>query len=174
MTDQESFEIVPANTELQIAPAITEEKRTLKSVIADLQERATAAREALIERTKAAREKLAPLADQISDMTKGNVDVVAASGKTLSAGLKEIGQESIAEGRQAIQTVVADVKEMAALRSPKEIVKLQRTLATRNFASIKDFAAKNGKALRALATEAMTPISDRFQANLATLRNKAA
>ncbi|MEO6093235.1 MAG: phasin family protein [Novosphingobium sp.] len=158
----ETIDIIPS-TELQVVPATSEPKRTLKSVFADLQERA-----------KAARAKVAPLADQISGMHKGNVEVISTSRKTLGAGLKEIGQDSVAEGRQAIQTVVADVKEMAALRSPKEIVQLQRTLAKRNFASIKGFAAKTGTALRALAGEALTPLGERLQANLATVRNKAA
>ena len=161
MSDQESYQIIPASTEL--APAASEQKPSIKDVFAKL-----------LERAKDAREKVAPVADKLTSMVKGNVEAVSVSRKTLGAGLKDIGQGSIADGRQAIQTVVADVKELAALRSPKEILRLQGKLTTRNFDSIRDFAAKNGKALRALASEAVTPIGDRLQANLDTVRKKAA
>lgn len=137
-------------------------KITVKSVKADVQSKA-----------KLAYAKGSEVAGEIGTITKGNVEAVVASGKILGAGLKEFGQGSITEGKQAVDTIVADFKALAAVKSPTEFFNLQFKLAKRNLDSVIALGGKNGKALAKLASEAAAPVSSQVKANVAKLRKAA-
>lgn len=137
-------------------------KITVKSVTADVQDKA-----------KLAYAKGSEVVGEISAMTKGNVEAVVASGKILGAGLKELGQESIAEGKQAVDTVVADFKALAAVKTPKDFFDFQFKLAKRNIDTAIALSSKNGKALGKLASDAAAPLSSQVKANVAKLRKAA-
>ena len=55
------------------------------------------------------------------------------SGKILAAGVQDMGKTYVAEAKSAYETVTADVKEMAAVKSPTELFQLQGEIARRNF-----------------------------------------
>ena len=137
-------------------------KVTVQSLTADVQGKA-----------KAAYAKGSAVAGEIGTMTKGNVDAVVASGKILGAGLKELGEESVAEGKTAASTFMEDFKALAAVKSPKAFFDLQFKLAKRNVETTLALTSKNGKALGKLATEAAAPISIQVKANVAKLRAAA-
>lgn len=137
-------------------------KTTVKSIAADVQSKA-----------KTAYAKGSVVAGELGTITKGNVEAVVASGKILGQGFKELGQESIAEGKQAVDTLVADIKAFAAVRSPVELFNLQLKLAKRNIDSALALSSKNGKALGKLANAAAAPISSQVKANVAKLRKAA-
>lgn len=137
-------------------------KTTVKSIAADVQGKA-----------QAAYVKGSAVAGEIGAMTKGNVDAVVTSGKILGAGLKDFGQGSILEGKQAVDTFVADVKAFAAVKSPTEFFDLQFKLAKRNIDTALALGSKNGKVLGQLATDAAAPITTQVKANVAKLRKAA-
>jgi hypothetical protein len=138
------------------------EKINVKSIAADVQDKA-----------KSAYAKGSAVAGEIGAITKGNVGAVVASGKILGAGFKDLGEGSITEGKQAVDTFVADLKAFAAVKSPKEFFDLQLKLAKRNVDNAIALTGKNGQALGKLASDAAAPISAQVKANVAKLRQAA-
>lgn len=148
-------------------------KITVKSVTADVKTKAKALSADVQGKAKLAYAKGSEVAGEISAMTKGNVEAVVASGKILGAGLKEIGQESITEGKQVASTVVADFKALKTLKTPKDFFDFQFKLAKRNIDTAIALSSKNGKAFGKLASEAAAPLSSQVKANVAKLRKAA-
>ena len=96
-----------------------------------------------------------------NDFAKGNVEAVVESGKILASGLQEMGSSLVTEGRSAFDTMTAEVKELAAVKSPTEFFALQSKLARKNFDSAVAQASKNTEAMLKLVNEVVTPISGR-------------
>ena len=135
--------------------------KTIKTAAADVQ--ATA---------KAVFAKGSAVLGEASDFTKGNVDAVVSSGKILTAGLQDLGKTFAAEGKSAFETATADVKELAAVKSPSDFIRIQTTIVRRNLDSVFDLGAKNSEAVLKLASDAFAPISAR--ASLAVEKFKKA
>jgi hypothetical protein len=145
-------------------------KITVKSVTAGVQSKAKALSADVQGKAKLAYAKGSEVAGEITAMTKGNVEAVVASGKILGAGLKELGQESITEGKKAADTAVADFKALTAIKTPKDFFDFQFKLAKRNIDTAIALSSKNGKALSQLASAAAAPLSSQVKANVAKLR----
>lgn len=118
-------------------------------------------------------DKSAEFAGKLGDVVKGNAEAVVSSGKTLGVGLKELGQDSIADGRQALVTLSDDIRELAEVQGPSDLLRLQGKVAARNIDLAFAFATKSGQSLRALADRTFAPLSDRAKANYETLRKIA-
>ena len=113
------------------------------------------------DRTKAAFEKTSAYASQYGEFTKGNLEAVVESGKILAAGLQDMGKAYVAEGKSAVETVTADVKEIAAVKSPADFFKLQGEIMRRNFDAAVATTSKNSEAMVKLMGDAFAPISTR-------------
>lgn len=122
----------------------------LKEVAADAQTRA-----------KDAFEKSQAYAAEYGEFTKGNVEALVESGKILAAGLQDMGKEYVAEGKTALETVTADVKELAAVKSPADFFKLQGEILRRNFDAAVASTSKHSEMALKLANDAFAPISTR-------------
>jgi phasin family protein len=112
-------------------------------------------------RAKAAFEKSQTVFADAGEFTKGNVEALVASGKIVAAGLQEAGKDYVAEAKTALETVQADVKELAAVKSPADFFKLQGEILRRNFDASVATASKNSEKIVKLANEAFAPISTR-------------
>ena len=121
-----------------------------KTMVADAQDRA-----------KAAFEKTQAYAADYGDFTKGNVEALVESGKVLAAGLQDMGKDVVAEGKTALETMTADVKELAAVKSPADFFKLQGEILRRNFDAAVSVGSKRSETIVKLATEAFAPIQTR-------------
>lgn len=122
----------------------------LKEVAADAQTRA-----------KDAFEKGQTYAAEYGEFTKGNVEALVESGKILAAGLQDMGKDYVAEGKTVIETVTADVKELAAVKSPADFFKLQGEILRRNFDAAVASTSKHSEMALKLANDAFAPISTR-------------
>ena len=122
----------------------------VKDVVADAQDRA-----------KVAFEKTQAYAADYGDFTKGNVEALVESGKVLAAGLQDMGKDVVAEGKTALETMTADVKEMAAVKSPADFFKLQGEILRRNFDTAVSAGSKRSETMVKLATAAFAPIQTR-------------
>ena len=96
-----------------------------------------------------------------NDFAKGNVEAVVESGKILASGLQEMGSSLLTEGRSAFDTMTAEVKELAAVKSPTEFFSLQSQLTRKNFDMAVAQASKNTEAMLKLFNDVVTPISGR-------------
>jgi hypothetical protein len=124
-------------------------------------------------KAKSAYAKGSAVAGEIGAMAKGNVEALVTSGKILGAGFKQMGENSVTEGKQAVDVFLADLKAFAAVKSPKEFFDLQFKLTKRSLDRAIALTGKNGEALGKLASLAAVPISAQVNANVGKLRKIA-
>ena len=154
----------PAKRVAKVTPFIklkdtimTKTKTTTEDYTAKLKDVVTTAQD----RAKAAFEKTSAYAGEYGEFTKGNLEAVVESSKILAAGLQDMGKAYVAEGKSAIETVTADVKEIAAVKSPADFFKLQGEIMRRNFDAAVATTSKNSEAMVKLMGDAFAPISTR-------------
>jgi phasin family protein len=105
--------------------------------------------------------KSAAAAGEVSAFSKGNVEAIVESGKILGAGVQALGKDYVAESKSVIDTFTADLKALAAVKSPTELFQLQGKLARRNFDNAVAYGSKTSESLVKLANEVLAPISNR-------------
>lgn len=141
----------PARKLKEILMAKTDFTKSVTEAVADLQTRA-----------KGAYEKTTEVAGEVTEFTKGNVEAMVESGKIFTEGFKELSKTYAEEAKSALETATADLKEMAAIKSPTELFQLQGKLMRRNFEAMMAFSSKNSDAVVKLANEGIAPISSRM------------
>ena len=114
------------------------------------------------EQFKTAYEKGNKLATELAEFSKGNVEAVVESTRLLAGGMQEIGKEAVEETKSAYETATADLKSMAAVKSPTELFQIQSELARRNFDAMMGFSSKSSEKMLKLANDAFAPISSRM------------
>ncbi len=139
----------------------TDFTKTVKETAAEAQTRA-----------KAVYNKGTELTSEVVDFQKGNLEAVVESGKVLASGMQDLGRVYIQDAKLAAETVTADVKKMASIKSPTELFQLQGEIARRNFDVAVERSSRNVEAMMKLANEAFAPLSNR--ASLAAERIKKA
>ncbi|MFZ9396080.1 MAG: phasin family protein [Erythrobacter sp.] len=143
--------IVDMKDKIMAAAKTTDFTATAKEAFAEAQTRA-----------KTAFAKTGELASEVTEFNKGNVEAVVASGKILFAGMQDLGRGQVEATKTVVETVTADFKKLAAVKSPTELFQLQGELARRNFDAAVSFGSKNTEALVKLYNDAFAPISSRM------------
>jgi phasin family protein len=115
----------------------------------------------LQEKAKAAFEKGSSSFGDYNDFAKANFEAFVESGKILASGLQELTTALVSDSRAGFETLTAEVKELAAAKSPTDFLKLQNDLAKKHFDEAVSSASKASEALMKLANEAAQPISNR-------------
>lgn len=140
----------------------TDFAKTAQDAVADIQARA-----------KAAYEKGTEMTADVTAFHKGNFDAVVESGKILAAGMQDLGRAAIEDAKAAAETVTADVKAIAAVKSPTELFQLQGEIARRNLDTLVAKTSKNAEVMMKLANDMFAPLSSRASVAMERL-NKAA
>lgn len=104
---------------------------------------------------------------------KGNLEAVVASGKILAGGMQDMGRTYVAEAKTAFATMTADVKEVAAVKSPTELFQLQGKMLRRNLDSAVSYTSKNTEMMVKLANDAFAPLSSRVSLAVEKVRKAA-
>jgi phasin family protein len=124
-------------------------------------------------RAKAAYDKGAELTADMTAFHKGNFDALVESGKVLAATMQDLGRTAVEDAKAAAETVTADVKAMAAVKSPTELFQLQGEIARRNLDTLVARTSKNAEVMMKLANDMFAPLSSRASVAMERL-NKAA
>ena len=124
-------------------------------------------------RAKAAYDKGTEMTQDVVEFQKGNLEALVASGKILASGMQDMGRTYVEEAKSAAETVQADVKKFAAVKSPTELFQLQGEIARRNFDAMVSTTSKNTEAMVKLANEAFAPLSSRFSLAAEKVRKAA-
>jgi len=124
-------------------------------------------------KAKDAFEKSQAMLGEVGDFTKGNVEAVIESGKIYAAGMQEMGSSLVAEGRSAFETMTADVKELAAAKSPTDFFKLQSEMMKKGLDSAMATGSKNSETMLKLMSDAMAPLSGRMSLAMEKARSVA-
>jgi len=114
-------------------------------------------------KAKAAYEKSTEVATEVTEFAKGNVEALVESGKIFAAGAQTLGKGYVEEAKSAYETMTADVKELAAVKSPTELFQLQGKIARRNFDMFVATSSKNTEAFIKLANDAFAPLTGRVE-----------
>lgn len=113
------------------------------------------------ERVKTAAAKVGEFASEAGEFNKANLEAVVESGKVMFAGAQELLRADVETGKTVVETMTADVKKMAAVKSPTELMQLQGELARRNFDAVVSYGSKRTEAIVKLYNDAFAPISSR-------------
>ena len=125
------------------------------------------------ERMQALYSRQTTLVTEMTDLGRGNVEAVVESSRILATGLQDLGRSSLEESRTAIEGMTADVKRMAAVKSPTELMQLQSELAQRNLDAIIAQTTKNTEAMLKLANDVFAPLSNRASVTVGKLSSAA-
>ena len=125
------------------------------------------------EKAKTAFEKSQAAFGDAGEFAKGNVEAVVASAKILGAGVKTMGETYVAETKSAYETMTANIKELAAVKSPTEFFELQTKLFRKNFDAAMATGSKKSEEVLKLANEAFQPISTRFSLAIEKIKKVA-
>lgn len=140
----------------------TEITAAIKSALTEAQEKA-----------KAAYEKGTASLSEGTEFAKGNVEAVVESSKILAEGLQKLGNEFVAESRVAFDTLTAEAKDLAAVKTPTDFFKLQSDLMRKHFDSAVAYGSKQTEAMVKLSTESMAPISRRVTLAMEAIKKAA-
>ncbi|WP_305097221.1 phasin family protein [Croceibacterium aestuarii] len=145
-------------------PTITELKEKIMATAKtpDFMKTVTDAMSELQSKAKETFEKSTAYAGEMTDFAKGNVEALVESGKVFSSGMQDMSKTVVDEAKSAYETMTADMKEMAAIKSPAELFQLQGKLARRNFETMVAYSSKAGDSVMKLYSEAFAPISGRM------------
>jgi len=114
-------------------------------------------------KAKVAYEKGTEVATEVTEFAKGNVEAFVESGKIFAAGAQTLGKSYVEEAKSAYETLTADVKELAAVKSPTELFQLQGKIARRNFDMFVAASSKNTEAFLKLANDTVAPLTGRVE-----------
>lgn len=105
--------------------------------------------------------------------TKGNVEAMVESSKILATGLQDMTKSYVAETKTSFETMTADVKGFAAIKSPTEFFEMQSAMMRKNFDAAVAASSKNSEAMLKLMTEAFQPISTRVSLAVEKIKHVA-
>lgn len=125
------------------------------------------------ERAKAAFERSQALFGDAGEFTKGNVEALVESGKVLAAGMQDLGKDYVAEAKTAFETVQADIKDLAAVKTPADFFKLQGEILRRNFDAAVASGSKHSEKVVKVAGEAFAPIQNRVSLAIEKVKQAA-
>ncbi|WP_157215451.1 phasin family protein [Flavisphingomonas formosensis] len=127
----------------------------------------------LNERAKAAMEKSSKFVEELTDLTKGNVEAIVTSSRVAAKGAETLGQEAVEYGKKSFETATATFKSFAGAKSPSELYQLQSDYAKTAFDSAITEASKVSEHMVKLAGEIFQPISTRYTVAMEKLKATA-
>lgn len=151
----------PSQAATGSSPLPSSKDKTMASTAFDMTTAFKTAFEDMSEKAKAAYEKSTSAMTDVNEFAKGNVEAVVESSKILASGLQEMGTTVVEESRAAFETMTAEVKNLAAAKSPTEFFQLQSALLRKHFDAAVAQTSKSTEAMLKLANESMAPISNR-------------
>ncbi|MDB5689198.1 MAG: phasin family protein, partial [Sphingomonas bacterium] len=114
------------------------------------------------ERAKAAVEKTSKMAEELTELTKGNVEAIVASGRVAAKGAEAMTQEAADFSKKSFETATGAMKSFAAVKSPTELFQLQSEFARSQFDSMVAEASKVSESMLKLMGEMVQPLSTRY------------
>jgi hypothetical protein len=124
-------------------------------------------------KAKATLEKSQAAMGDMGTFTKGNVEAVVESTKILATGLQEMGKSYVAESKSVVETMTAEIKDLASVKSPTEFFEKQSAMMRKHFDAAMAVSSKNSEAMLKLASEAFQPISNRVSLAVEKIKQAA-
>ncbi|HXG99283.1 MAG TPA: phasin family protein [Sphingomicrobium sp.] len=103
--------------------------------------------------------------EEVTELTKANVEALVEAGRIVSAGAKSIGQDVLASSRSGLEQASEAVKTLADAKSPTEFFQLQSEMVRASFDRFVSESSKLTEQVVKLAGETIQPISNRASVN---------
>jgi phasin family protein len=146
---------------------------TMTATTTEMTETIQTAMKDAAEKAKAALEKSQAALGDMGTFTKGNVEAMVESSKILATGLQEMGKSYVAETKTVVETMTAEIKDLASVKSPTEFFEKQNAMMRKQFDAAMAATSKNSEAMLKLASEAFQPISNRVSLAVEKMKHAA-
>ena len=110
--------------------------------------------------------------DELSDMTRANVDALIASARAATTGVEQVMTHLTEVSKKSFEDTQAMVKTLTAAKTPNELMQLQSDYAKAQFDEAVAQYSKLTEMMVKLAGDVMEPVQN--QVALATDKLKAA
>jgi phasin family protein len=117
------------------------------------------------ERSQEAVRRSQKLAEELADITRGNVEALAESGRLAAEGARSLSRDVIAKSREGVEEAADAIRTLAEAKSPTEFVQLQSEIARASFDRLVAQSSRFTESWVKLAGEAVQPLSSRASAN---------
>ena len=114
------------------------------------------------ERAKTAIEKGSRLMEEMTELSRGNVEALVASSKVAARGVETLSQEAAEFGRRSFEEASANLKSFAEVKSPTDFFRMQSEFARAQFDAMIAESSKLSEAMIKLAGEVAEPITNRY------------
>jgi phasin family protein len=114
------------------------------------------------ERAKTVIERNSRVAEELTELTKGNVEAIVASTKVAAKGVETLGQELAEFSRKSFEDASAAMKGIADVKSPTDFFRLQSDFARSQFDLMVAETSKLSETMIKLAGQAAEPITGRY------------
>lgn len=104
-------------------------------------------------------------AEEFTDLAKANVEALVEAGRIAATGIKSIGQDALASGREGLEQASDAVRTLAEAKSPTEFFQIQSELARASFDRFVANSSKLTERVVKLAGEAAQPLQNRASIN---------
>ena len=99
---------------------------------------------------------------EMAQGAQGNMEALAESGKIFSNGMQELARNYVEDAKSVYEQMTSDLRQMAAVKSPTELLQLQGEIMRRNFDTMVSASSKNTERMMKLSNDAFAPISARM------------
>lgn len=114
------------------------------------------------------------VAEELADITRGNVDAFVEAGRIATDGSQSIAQSVLAKGRDNVETAATTVRSMVEAKNPADLLQLQAEFVRGAFDRFVEESSSLTESMVKLAGEAFQPISNRTNANVERINDLVA
>ena len=150
----------------------TEGTRIMKKETAQVADRLQAVFGDVNERARTQIERNTRIAEELTELSKGNVEAFVASTKIVAKGLETVGQDVAEYSRKSFEDASAALKGFAEVKSATDFFRLQSDFARSQFDGFVSESSKLSETMIKLAGDVAEPLASRY--SVAAERVKAA
>jgi phasin family protein len=146
--------------------------RIMKKETAQVADRLQAVFGDVNERARTQIERNTRVAEELTELSKGNVEAFVASTKIVAKGLETVGQEVADFSRKSFEDASAALKSFTEVKSATDFFRLQSEFARTQFDGLVAESSKLSETMIKLAGDVAEPLASRY--SVAAERVKAA
>ena len=162
------------NTTTRTTRIQNEGTRIMKKETAQVADRLQAVFGDVNERARTQIERNTRIAEELTELSKGNVEAMVASTKIVAKGLETVGQEVAEYSRKSFEDASAALKSFTEVKSATDFFRLQGEFAKTAFDSLVAESSKLSEAVIKLAGEVAQPITNRYSVAAERVKSLAA
>ncbi len=114
------------------------------------------------ERAKSAMEKSAKVMEEMTELTRGNMEALVASSKAAARGVETLTHEAADFGRRQFEEASSALKSMTEVKSATDFFRMQSEFARAQFDAMVSESSKMSEAVIKLAGDVAQPITSRY------------